>query len=41
MDGTHGDAAFADWLLIVSYSRRFGGKADVEEPPPVCESDGG
>ena len=22
--GRHGDAAFADWLLLVGYSRRFG-----------------
>lgn len=34
--GRHGDAAFADWLLIVSYSRRFGGKRTASASAPTC-----
>ena len=30
-DGGHGDAAFADYVLIFSYFKRFGGS----EQPPV------
>jgi hypothetical protein len=26
MTGAHGDAAFADWVWLASYSYRFGGK---------------
>jgi hypothetical protein len=35
-DGRAGDAAFADWLLIVSYSRRFGGKNKATAATPTC-----
>jgi len=40
MDDTHGDAAFADWLLIVSYSQRFGGAktASASHASPNCDS---
>jgi hypothetical protein len=37
-EGRHGDAAFADWLLLVSYSRRFGGASGAAEAAasPTC-----
>jgi len=35
-EGRHGDAAFADWLLLVGYSQRFGGRALPREA--TCES---
>lgn len=39
-EGRHGDAAFADWLLLVSYSRRFGGASEVAPSAGTCESPG-
>ena len=34
--GRHGDAAFADWMLLFSISHRFGGPAAAEAPPPAA-----
>lgn len=39
--GRHGDAAFADWLLLVGYSHRFGGAGDGVAQGPVCDGSGG
>lgn len=40
LTGRHGDAAFADWLLLVNYSHRFGNNkhAASAETTPTCES---
>lgn len=38
--GRHGDAAFADWLLLIGYSQRFGGRAEAAPAAPTCEDPG-
>lgn len=42
LTGRHGDAAFADWMLLMNYSIQFGGSHDkaAAAQPPACPNPG-